>query len=102
MEIVKFKEHNIVFGEGQFEYQPLPAFHDQTDPTGKIVCCWKLSLIERVKVLFTGIVWHEILTFRRPLQPQMLHIHKPEVLKRWETPAETTSPSSPSSQTPTT
>src|SRR5579862_4119355 len=62
MEIVKFPEHNVVYAENQPGYQPLPAFK-VGDDQGSIICCWSLSWRERIKVLFTGRIWHRILTF---------------------------------------
>lgn len=76
MKIVKFPEHNIIFAENQPEYLPLPA-HRFGDKEGRIVCCWKLSFLERLNILFKGKIWHEILTFNQSLQPQLLTLEKP-------------------------
>ncbi|SRR6266550_315405 len=79
MHLETFAEVNVVFAEGQPEYEPLPA-HRFNDPLqGRIVCCWKLNFIERIKILFTGRIWHQILTFDSPLQPQLLSVEKPEM-----------------------
>ena len=64
-----FHGQNVVFAEHQSEYQPLPA-HRALE--GRCTFCWRLSFKERIKVLFGGAVWHEVLTFNRPLQPQLL------------------------------
>ncbi len=61
----------------QPEYQPLPVcvYGDRT------VSCWKLSLFERLKLLFTGRLWLLQLNFRQPLQPQLPTVDCPFVRK---------------------
>lgn len=76
MNIVEFPEQTVIYAKEQPQYQPLPAFQFKDD-SGRIACCWRLSWRERVKVLFTGVVWHEILTFNQSLQPQLLSVDKP-------------------------
>lgn len=71
---IPFKEQNCVFAENQDEYQNLPAFRADD---GQIVCCWKLSIWERMRLLVTGRIWQSILTFNKPLQPQHLGIESP-------------------------
>jgi len=66
MEIIKFKECNIVFAEDQPEYLPLPAYMDEE---GLVISCWKPSLKERIKILFKGKIYVSMLTFNHPLQP---------------------------------
>jgi len=60
-------------GEGQPEYQVLPAV-PTTD--GQIITCWRPSFWGRVKLLFTGRVWLHQLTFGGPFQPVILSCHK--------------------------
>lgn len=76
MTLIKFPEHNVVFAENQPEYLPLPAYK-HNDQEGTIICCWQLTLKERLKLLFTGKLWHSVLTFNNPLQPQLLAVDKP-------------------------
>ena len=75
MKLIKFKECNIVFAENQPEYQQMPAliFKDK----GEVVSCWKLSIAEKFKILFTGRIWISVLTFNRPLQPLLVMVSKP-------------------------
>ncbi len=68
MKPIPFKESNVTYGKNQPEYLPLPAYHDH-EQGGRIFHCWKLTLRERVKVLFTGRLWINVLTFNRPPQP---------------------------------
>lgn len=77
MEIVSFPEVNRTYAKEQPEYRPLPCYAAPDDPQGRIVCCWRLSLWQRLNVLLTGRVWQQILTFGQPLQPQLLSDEKP-------------------------
>ena len=79
MKLIEFPEQNIIIAKDQPEYLPLPAKRFAGDPQGRIVCCWKLTWRERMKILFRGLVWHQVLTFNKPLQPQLLTIEKPEL-----------------------
>lgn len=79
MKIIEFPEQTVVYAKDQPEYQPLPAHRYKDDPQGRIACCWQLSWKERLAVLFSGKLWHQILTFKQPLQPQMLTVEKPEM-----------------------
>ena len=80
MTIMEFPEQTAVYAKEQPQYLPLPAFQFG-DSEGRIACCWKLSWWERLYLLWTGYIWHEILTFDDTLQPQKLSIYKP-VMKR--------------------
>lgn len=79
MKLIEFPEQTIVIAKDQPEYLPLPAWCMPNDPEGRIVCCWKLTDAERQRVLETGEIWHHILTFNQPLQPQLLSVDKPEM-----------------------
>jgi len=76
VELIEFPEQTTVIAKDQPEYKPLPAHHFG-DAQGTIACCWRLGFLERVKVLFTGLIWHQVLTFNQPLQPQLLQVEKP-------------------------
>lgn len=80
MEAVKFKEYNIVFAESQPEYLPLPAHI--TDDGVVVTSCWSLSFLERIKVIFTGRLFLQIVTFNKPLQPLRMSVNKPPNLER--------------------
>jgi type II secretory pathway component PulM len=79
MELVTFPEQTVVIAKDQAEYLPLPAHRFVGDPQGRIAFCWRLNWRERLTVLWRGVLWHEVLTFNRPLQPQRLRIGKPEM-----------------------
>lgn len=79
MQLIEFKEQTVIIAKDQPEYLPLPAHQFKNDPEGKIAFCWKLSWHERFEVLCHGVLWHQVLTFHSPLQPQMLGTKKPEM-----------------------
>lgn len=85
MKLTTFPEQNAVIAKSQPPYIPMPV-HVAYDEQGRIVCCWKLSWWERIVVLLRGRVWHQILTFYQPLQPQLLTILKPRNMT-WNLPA---------------
>ena len=74
MNIVKFPECNVTYAENQPEYRPLPALKMED---GEIVTCWKPSIRERLKILFSGKIWLNVLTFNKPLQPLLISANKP-------------------------
>ena len=77
MKLIEFPEQTVVIAKDQPQYNPLPAYKYPDDPQGRIACCWSLTWRERFKVLFSGLLWHQVLTFNQPLQPQLLTVEKP-------------------------
>jgi hypothetical protein len=77
MILIEFPEQTNIIAKDQPEYLPMPAYICPNQSEGRIICCWKLSIVERIKLLFRGKIWHHILTFRNPAQPQLLEINKP-------------------------
>ena len=69
-----FREQNTTYAEDQPEYSPLPAFRE---PDGTVTSCWRLGLLDRIRVLFTGRLWVSTLTFGDPLQPLALRSENP-------------------------
>jgi hypothetical protein len=74
MQPIDFPGRNIIFAENQKEYLPLPA-HLTKD--GIVTCCWKLSFLERIRLLFSGRLFLTTVTFNTPLQPLLPSIHNP-------------------------
>lgn len=66
MKPTKFKQANVIFAKDQPEYLQLPAYKADD---GRVVTCWKLSMVDRIRVLFTGRLWLGLMTFNNPLQP---------------------------------
>lgn len=81
MKAVSFKEQNCVFAKHQPEYLQLPA-HKSHDKEGIVISCYRLSFMERAKVLLTGRVWWSQLTFLNPLQPQRASVNKWDMLNK--------------------
>jgi len=79
MKPVEFDGQNAVYAKDQPEYLPLPV-HRYDDPCGRVTSCWELTFLERIKVLFGGKVWLQLMTFRGPLQPVYLTVKKEEVV----------------------
>ncbi len=76
MKNIKFDGCNVVYGEGQPEYFPLHA--QKIDNVS--ITCYRLSLKERFKILFTGLLWLGIMNFGRPLQPQLPAVNKEDLI----------------------
>lgn len=73
MKPIEFEEQTVVYAKDQPEYLPLPAAIDN----GVATFCWQLSWRERFQLLWHGLLWHQVLTFNEPLQPQLLLTKKP-------------------------
>lgn len=79
MNPVEFPEQTEVLAKFQPEYKPLPVYRCSDDPSGCIKFCWKMTWRQRLKILWSGLVWHQVLTFGEPLQPQLLTVEKPSM-----------------------
>jgi len=73
---IKFKEMTNQIAEKQDEYMTLPAWISK-DEKGEIISCWKIGILNRIKLLFTGKIWLRQWTFNTPLQPQLIETDKP-------------------------
>jgi hypothetical protein len=71
----------IIYGSQQPEYLPLPALR-MGDESGTVRSCWAFGLRDRLRVLFTGRVYLDLMTFGSPIQPQLLHHGEVEVLDK--------------------
>lgn len=76
MKLIEFPEQTLVIAKDQPQYHPMPA-HLVRNKEVTIICCWKLTLWERIIILFTGKMWHNMMTFGNKLQPQLLTVEKP-------------------------
>lgn len=73
----KFKEQNCTYAVNQPEYIPLPALKIN----GEVISCWKMSLSEKIRILFTGRVWISLMCFNEPLMPIFLSTKKGDLIK---------------------
>ena len=77
MKPIKFRGFSGVYAENQPEYGNLPFLTLYGDGDSReVVTCWRPTLCERIKVLFTGRVWVDVMTFGGPLQPLIVSGHK--------------------------
>lgn len=72
----RFPGHNVMIAANQNPYSPMPAYRFG-DEKGTTLIGWKLSRIERLKLLFSGVLWQYVLTFNQPMQPQRLQVEDP-------------------------
>lgn len=78
MKPIDFPESNVIIAKDQPEYRPLPSNY-ANDDYGTVTFCWRLTWRERLRLLVTGKLWHQVLTFKKPLQPQLPSAKKPEM-----------------------
>jgi hypothetical protein len=80
MKPIKFPQQNITYtkpeGMTDEECSSLPAFQYE----GQIISCWEMSFKERIKVLFTGVIWFGVLAHRQP--PIWLDVNTPFVKEK--------------------
>lgn len=76
MKPISFREQTGVFAEDQPEYGDLPS-HLDGGPEGIVTSCWGLSWSERVRILLSGKLWLQVMTFYQPLQPLNVAAEKP-------------------------
>ena len=68
----------ITLAKDQPQYIPLPvAYVEYSDGVKSMISCYKLTIGERLRILLSGKVWWEQLTFGHPLQPQKMHVREP-------------------------
>lgn len=73
---IEFKGFTHTLAKNQPEYRPFPVF---MDADGVVVSCWKLTFKERLKVLFHGVFFLQVLTFGTGMQPQLPSVENPLV-----------------------
>ena len=78
MKPIKFKDQNTIVAEDQPPYQALPALKIDS-PEGEVISCWKLTFIERLRVLFLRRIWMLLMSFNNDLTPSYLSTKKKDV-----------------------
>lgn len=92
MNSITFPEKTIIIAENQPEYIPLPAYRHLNpetggvDTSGQLTFCWQPTWKERLLLALGFPIWHTVLTFNQPLQPQMLSLIKPSMPPHAEMP----------------
>jgi hypothetical protein len=74
MNPIKFPGHNLVMGEGQPEYAPLPACRAVD---GACTFCYELDDADMAKLMVTRKLWIQLLTFGEKMQPLLVAVDKP-------------------------
>jgi len=75
--VVTFAASQVVtFAANQPPYKPLPGVLERD---GRLTTRWKLTWRERFKILRTGDLWLQVLTFNRPVQPVKLLVDEPSI-----------------------
>jgi len=74
MKPTEFPQQTHILAKDQPQYLPLPVYWNLE---GELLSCWKLTLRERIRLLFTGRLWLWQLTFGDPLQPQRPQVENP-------------------------
>jgi len=83
MKIMEFDGCNTIYAKDQPEYLSLPAY--RTDD-GHVISCWGLSFLERLKVVFSGKIYLQVMTFNKPLQPLKMMVDRPLINNKKTTP----------------
>ena len=76
MHPINFEESNVVYAKDQEPYLPLPAWQKKDD-NGTVVCCWKATWPERIRIFLTGRLYLSMLTFNKPLTPNRIYAENP-------------------------
>jgi hypothetical protein len=76
MKPVHFREVNKVYAKDQPQYLSLPVY-ENSSRGGMAIHCWKLSFLERMKIILKGKLWITVLNFGEPLQPIKPTVDKP-------------------------
>lgn len=76
---IEFPEQDRVFAENQDQYGDLPSLKLDTKE-GEVISCWKLTLKERIMILFTGKIWMCLWSFNKPLMPSSITAYKEEFI----------------------
>lgn len=76
MKIIPFKEANFNI---QTQQGDIPLYKSVQ---GKYVTCWKLNIIERLKMIFSGKLWVVQITNNKAPQPVVFSVQKSQILKK--------------------
>lgn len=65
MKSIEFPEQNVVYAKDQPEYEPLPAFRNDTES----ISLWEPTPEEREAIANGANIWVRQMNFSKPLQP---------------------------------
>ena len=72
-----YQAEEIVIAKDQIDYMPLPSLISNT-PYRVVTSRYRLSLKERLRILFHGNLYSQIMTFGNPLQPIKITTEEPK------------------------
>lgn len=73
MSPIEFEGMTGTAAKNQPEYGNLPMHRNDTTVTS----CWKMTWRERIRVLFTGRVWLQLLEYDRLITPSIVSANNP-------------------------
>lgn len=73
MKAISFKGCNLTLAENQPQYNQLPVCY-QGGAEGPMTSCMKLTIKERIKMLFSGKLYITQLTFNNGFHPQSIDL----------------------------
>ena len=68
----------VLLAKDQPQYNTLPALRSD-QPTGRTTTRWKLTWRERLRLLVTGHLYIQVLTFQTPFQPIKPMVEEPSI-----------------------
>mgnify|MGYP001590781514 CR=1 FL=1 len=68
----------VIVAKNQDPYLPLPAIIS-TGVSGRVTTRWHLDWSERLKVLWSGDIWLQMLCFQKPVTPAKIVVDQPSV-----------------------
>jgi len=74
MKVVEFPQANCKIAESQDEYQTIPAWKSKD---GRVIALFELDDEDKKRILETGEIWIDVLTFNQQLQPFFIHTETP-------------------------
>lgn len=80
MKSIKFKESRVVYAEGDPVYETHAYRDDSPNGQKDIVICYKLTWLERLMVLFTGVIWTNITTLDGNIRPMRMSAVKSHMI----------------------
>ncbi len=66
----------VTYAEDQPEYLQLPVVRSRDDEA-RVISRWRLTWRERLRLLWRGELYLQMLTFHHPLQPVLLSVEPP-------------------------
>ena len=79
MKPIEFEGANCIYGAGQREYLPLPAYKEDNE-RGLVVTCWELNEEEIKELIEKKRLYVGMMTFNKPLQPLLVSTSIEELL----------------------